>query len=444
MTVYNRLENHLIEERKAELLRQANVTAGHIAIGKYMLDDTKKELFSYEIEQTSKELESRVIVVDAQGFEVYDSNVTEKSEEGKKTHVYKEMLQALEGKDIAIKQQNNTIDAFASIVDQNHILGVVRISAPIDNIVSKTLDTLKKQLFILTVLVSVLIGIISFFVSGVITNPLKRMLKVVQKITEGHLDQKIDIKGKDELAELGEAFNNMSNRLLKMDQSRQEFVSNVSHELKTPLSSIKVLSESLILQEDIPLEMYKEFFEDINSEVDRLSAIINDLLLLVKLDQKEIPMTVKHTNLNILIQEILKRLHPLARKKSIELIYESFREVFAEVDQVKLTLAISNLIENGIKYTHDNGTVKVIVDADHQNAFIKVTDTGIGIPEEDCEKIFDRFYRVDKTRDRETGGTGLGLSITYRTILLHHGSIKVNSKENEGSEFIVRLPLKQS
>ena len=226
-------------------------------------------------------------------------------EEGKKTHVYKEMLIALEGKDLAVKQEDNTIDAFASIVDQEQILGVVRISAPIDNLVSETLDTLKNQLYIFTVLISVIIGIISFFASEIITNPLKRMLKVVQKITEGHLDQKIDVKGRDELAELGHAFNNMSSKLLQIDQSRQEFVSNVSHELKTPLSSIKVLSESLTLQENVPVEMYKEFLKDIDSEIDRLTAIINDLLLLVKLDQKEVPMTIKSFNLNQLVEDIL-------------------------------------------------------------------------------------------------------------------------------------------
>lgn len=444
MTLYKRLENHYIEERKAELLRQANVTAGHIAIGKYLLDDTKKELFSYEMEQTSKEIEARVIVVDAQGFEAYDSNRIDQTPENKKTHVYKEILQALQGNDKAEKQSNNIINAAASIVDENKIVGAVMISAPIDDMVNKTLNTIRRQLYLLTILVSLITGILAFFASGIITNPLKRMLKVIQKITDGHLDQKIEIKGRDELAELGNAFNHMTQQILKMDQSRQEFVSNVSHELKTPLSSIKVLSESLLFQEDVPVEMYKEFFKDINSEVDRLTAIINDLLFLVKLDQKEVPLTIKNANLNTLIQEILKRLHPLANKKNIELIYESFRDVYAEVDEMKLTLAISNLVENGIKYTPEDGIVRVTVDADHQNAFIKVMDTGIGIPEEEQGKIFQRFYRVDKTRDRETGGTGLGLSITYRTVLLHQGSIKVNSKEGEGSEFIVRIPLKQS
>ena len=234
----------------------------------------------------------------------------------------------------------------------------------------------------------------------------------------------------------------MTEQLESIEISRQEFVSNVSHELKTPLSSIKVLSESILLQEEMPTEMYREFLQDINSEVDRMANIINDLLELVKLDHKEAGLNIKETDINKMIEDILKRLYPLAEKKDIELLYESNKNMIIEGDDVKLTLALSNLIENGIKYTPDGGSVKVVIDGDHQNCFISVQDTGIGISEEEQGKVFKRFYRVDKTRDRETGGTGLGLAITHSSIMLHNGSIKINSKENEGATFIVRLPIK--
>ncbi|MPN64607.1 Sensor histidine kinase WalK [bioreactor metagenome] len=134
----------------------------------------------------------------------------------------------------------------------------------------------------------------------------------------------------------------------------------------------------------------------------------------------------------------------MAKKKNIELIYENIKSVVAEVDAMKLSLAISNLIENGIKYTPEGGSVRVSIDADHQNAFLIVSDTGIGMKEEELGRIFDRFYRVDRVRDRESGGTGLGLSITHSTVLMHKGSIKVTSKENEGTTFLVRIPLKQN
>ena len=229
-----------------------------------------------------------------------------------------------------------------------------------------------------------------------------------------------------------------------MDPSRQQFVSNVSHELKTPLSSIKVLSESILLQEDVPKEMYVEFLHDINSEIDRMSAIINDLLTLVKLDQKEIPLNFAETDLNKVMEDIIKRMTPLAAAKQIQIHYSKEKDVLAEADEMKLTLAISNLVDNAVKYTPEGGSVTVVLDADHQNAFITVSDTGIGIPEDEINRIFERFYRVDKTRDRETGGTGLGLSITYATVMMHNGSIKVNSKEEEGTSIQMRIPLRQN
>ena len=183
---------------------------------------------------------------------------------------------------------------------------------------------------------------------------------------------------------------------------------------------------------------------DINSEIDRMSAIINDLLTLVKLDQKEIPLNFAETDLNKVMEDIIKRMTPLAAAKQIQIHYSKEKEVLAEADEMKLTLAISNLVDNAIKYTPEGGNVTVVLDADHQNAFITVTDTGIGIPEDEINRIFERFYRVDKTRDRETGGTGLGLSITYATVMMHNGSIKVNSKEEEGTSIQMRIPLHQN
>ena len=192
---------------------------------------------------------------------------------------------------------------------------------------------------------------------------------------------------------------------------------------------------------DTPKEMYEEFMGDINSEVDRMTEIIHDLLTLVRLDQKEIPVNFKTESLNKVVGETVKRLQPLAANKDITLGFSEVKEVSADIDATKFTLAISNLIENGIKYTDEGGAVKVVLDSDHQNAFITVSDTGIGMAEEELTKIFQRFYRIDKTRDRQTGGTGLGLAITHSTVLMHDGSIRVTSKENEGTTFVVRIPL---
>ena len=174
-----------------------------------------------------------------------------------------------------------------------------------------------------------------------------------------------------------------------------------------------------------------------------MTYIINDLLTLVRMNRQEVALNPIEVDITDMLGDIIKRLEPIAENKNISLIYNRVKDVKAEVEETKLSLAISNLIENGIKYNVDGGKVDITVDSDHQNAFISVADTGLGIAEEEISKIFDRFYRVDKNRDRETGGTGLGLSIARSAVLMHNGSIKVSSKENEGTTFVIIIPLKQ-
>ncbi len=440
-----RMETYYIDKSKSEWLRQANMLASQIQQGNYLKDDSNQTAFMYLLTETGKdkELDARILVINEQGFVVGDSSQADLN----RTIINKQVFAALEGKDNAEKQKNEDamiMSASASIVDRENkdeVIGAVLISASIDSIY-KSLDEMKTQTYLLSLITSLIVALLSFFTSGVIIRPLKTLLVLVQKITNGQLDQKITIKGRDEVSELGAAINHMTEQLQRVEQSREEFVSNVSHELKTPLSAVKVLSESLLFQENVPGEMYKEFFTDINSEVDRLNNIINDLLTLVKLDQKESPMNIVPMNLNQMIQVILKRLSPLAKQKNIELTYEGKLEVDAEIDELKLTLAISNLVENGIKYTPKDGNVHVTLNSDHQDAFITIQDTGLGINQDEQSKIFERFYRTDKTRNRETGGTGLGLAITYKTIVMHNGRIKVESEEQKGTKFLVIIPLR--
>ena len=229
--------------------------------------------------------------------------------------------------------------------------------------------------------------------------------------------------------------------IMKNARMRQEFSANVSHELKTPLTSMKVLADSLVGQQGVPEELYQEFMSDITAEIDRENKIITDLLSLVKMDKKAADVNITHMDINQLLEDILKRLRPIADRRNIDLILDCFRPVDADVDEVKFTLAVSNLVENGIKYNVDDGWVRVSLDADHKYFYITVADSGMGIPEDSIERIFERFYRVDKSHSKEIGGTCLGLTITKRSIAMHHGTIKVFSKEGEGTTFSVRIPL---
>lgn len=441
-TVYDTLEVHYLSESKSELSFNANMISTSISIGNFLEDESLKEIFKTRVKEWSSDLDNaRILIVDKNAVVIQDSSGLDIG----KTHVISEITDALEGRDVVKLQATDKIIYVAVPVMSNNqdIIGAVFLSSSTKEIYDY-LGSIKRDLIILTFLTSFIVGIFVFFVSGIIIEPIKSILRVIKKMSEGHLNQRVQIKGHNELYQLATAFNDMAEKLEEVDISRQEFVSNVSHELKTPLSSIKVLSESLLLQDNISVDVYREFLQDINSEVDRMTNIINDLLQLVKLDRNQIQLVFKPVNLNDCTESILKRLQPLANKKNIHLIYKKDKIVIADADETKLSLAISNLVDNAIKYTPNNGVINIDIDCDHQNAFIKVQDTGIGISEEEQSKVFERFYRVDKTRDRETGGTGLGLAITHSTILLHNGSIKLTSKENEGSIFTVRIPLKQN
>ena len=440
-TMLHSVQDYFVEERKKELLSQANVISGQLTSSGFLFNDENRGDMEEIILETSRNEGYRVLILDSSYVVVYDTGY----EDIGKTYLLPEVVQAMDDKDTAKEQESGVVYAAASVMGlSNQRSGVVLIVDGMKN-VQDIIGDIGREAYLLLACIVVLLFIIMVVVSKVFTEPVKNLIGIIKEMSEGHFERraKVEQRMHTELVDLALACNQMADQLEKVESTRQQFVSNVSHELKTPLSSVKVLSESILLMEDVPKEMYVEFLHDINSEVDRMTAIINDLLTLVKLDQKEIPLNFKEIDLNQLMAGINKRLQPLADAKGVSLEADYLKEITADADEMKLSLAISNLVDNAIKYTPEGGTVKVTLDADHQNVFITVADTGIGIPEQEVNRIFERFYRVDKTRDRETGGTGLGLSITHATIMMHKGSIKVNSKEEEGTTILVRIPLKQ-
>jgi signal transduction histidine kinase len=262
-------------------------------------------------------------------------------------------------------------------------------------------------------------------------------------MTENDTEEKLDISHGGEIGELVLSFNKLIDKLRLQEQKRQEFVSNASHELKTPLSSIKLISDSLLQNPDAPREMEEEFLNDMNVQVDRLTRIINKLLTLTKMDDSAAVSRMEFTVMDIteLTGNVVKALRPLAETKNINLVYESDIGIFSRIEKDRLWEAFYNILDNSIKYTPEGGSVKMSVERDTNCAVVTISDTGIGIAEDEVYKIFDRFYRVDKARSRETGGTGLGLSIALTAVELHGGNIKVESHEGEGSSFKITIPI---
>ena len=431
-------EKRAVNTRTVDITSQAKLLASQIVANNYLQDTSSKNITT-QLDQLSTIYDGRVMLIDSSFTIVKDTYALDEQ----KTILAEEVMQAYNGETVQkYDADNHYIEMTFPMHDESgkNVIGVMLVSVSTDSIAA-TLAILKQYALMLQFLVAVIVVIAGFAVSTALVRPFRRLTKSIKDVQDGYEADFISVNSYSETETMSAACDEMLRRLQTLDESRQEFVSNVSHELKTPLTSMKVLADSLMGQEDIPVELYREFMTDIGAEIDRENKIINDLLSLVKMDKSAGNINITSVQINELLERIMKRLRPIADKQNVELVMESFRPVVAEVDEVKLTLALTNLIENAIKYNNPDGWVHVSLNADHQNFFVTVEDNGIGIPKEAQNRIFERFYRVDKSHSREIGGTGLGLAIARNAIIMHRGAIKVHSMEGEGTTFTVRIPL---
>lgn len=443
--VLNSYEARAISIRESEVLRQTTILANLVSTSRYMTDTTDSmATLQAQIDMLTNIYDGRVIIVN-DGFKIiYDTYNLDRS----RTIISEEVIKSFSGESIVnYDSVNHYIEMTTPIINPDDetgtVLGVMLVSVSTDNIVLNEGYLRQNAILLLMVVatVTIFLGILCVLY---LVRPLRKLSNGIDEIQKGYGADTLEVNDYSETIRICTKFNAMIANMRVMDESRQEFVSNVSHELKTPLTSMKVLADSINSMPDAPLEMYQEFMGDITNEIDRETKIINDLLSLVKMDKSAADMNITTVNVNDLLEQIMKRLQPIADSQKVELVLESFRPITADVDEVKLTLAITNLVENGIKYNRDDGEgwVHVSLNADHQYFYVKVEDSGMGIPEDALEHIYERFYRVDKSHSREIGGTGLGLAITRSSILMHRGAIKAYSVLGEGTTFDVRIPLK--
>ena len=454
-------EARAVEVQTSTVTTQMRIIANHLINYNY-LQDTSSPVINAELEEMSSLYDGRVLIVNdylkvvkdtyglSTGKTIISEEVVNCFNGNTATHYdeingYIEMVIPI----VATVQEDSIgVDIMGAGAKLNmkqntteQVMGVMLISISTDNI-QTTLNLLNSRAEALQLIVIVVVIALAGFLSGLLVKPLNKVTKAIAEVKDGFSDSAINVPDYVETVHIVDAFNQLLRRMKILDDSRQEFVSNVSHELKTPITSMKVLADSLLMQPDAPVELYREFMEDIAKEIDRENTIITDLLSLVKMDKTAADLNITEVNINELTEIVCKRLRPIARKRNIEVTFESMRQVKASVDEVKISLVISNLVENAIKYNQEAGSVHVSLDADHQYFVLKVTDTGIGIPEESIHHIYERFYRVDKSHSREIGGTGLGLAITRSAVLMHRGFIDVESTPGVGSTFTVRIPLR--
>ena len=387
-------EERAVAVRSITVKNQCDIICDQMVQQNY-LEDQSSEAINSELNILNNIYGGRIMIIDENFRIVKDTYDLDRG----KTMVSQEVIDSYNGKDTSrYDSKSSYIEMTIRIQDKEtkETLGVMLMSVSTDEI-QANMNILEQKGTMILMIVMVLVLVLGYFLSGILVRPFQKVTRSIENLTDGYLDEDISVPDYLETELITNAFNKMLARVRTLDESRQEFVSNVSHELKTPLASMKVLADSLNAQEDVPVELYKEFMQDITEEIDRENQIITDLLSLVKMDKKAADLNITTMNINDLLELILKRLRPIAAEKKVELILDSFRPVNAEVDETKLTLAISNLVENGIKYNVEGGWVKVSLNADHKYFYVTVADSGIGIPKESLDHIFERFYAHGRT-----------------------------------------------
>lgn len=444
MVVAHLAEDYLVKIRVGDQLKSTNSVA--VSMAPYLSSSNSKRMHELA-EESSQKYGGRFLVLNKSGIVQVDSFSILN---GQKLE-HKEVSDVLLGPgdtsfgfheiDDGTDEPFYAVYYAAAIVSESETIGAVLFADEIEDVVSITRNFVELLVYICAAACVVLISI-SLVFSGYITRPINQLKKVAVSISRGNLSQRIKVTGKNEISELANTFNVMSEKLENMDRKRSEFVSNASHELKTPLSSMKILIESLLYQDGVDEKIYREFLTDINNEIDRLNEIISGLLTLAKTDSETEALVINKILLSELVFKSVTALRPIAKEKEIELSYRVNNELEIECDALKVMQAVMNLIENAIKYTDKGGEVQVTLQRSGPDAAIIVKDNGCGIAEADIAHLFDRFYRVDKARARDTGGSGLGLHISRKIALLHGGSIDVQSEEGKGSVFTLYLPIK--
>lgn len=426
-----------MDETVTQVKWQSNILASDI-LAMDFLKNPDSDAADVEIQQMAYAYSARILIINSDYIIVKDNYIFDEG----KTIITEDVINAFKGKSHShINYKSSSAVITTPIIDDTgKISGVIKVSLS-GYATIQTINYMKRiSIAVMIALLLVFSGILVFVIYK-LTSPAKDMKEAILSLSDGDKNARIKKQTIKEYKDIGDAVNVLLDRLESIDGSRDEFVSNVSHELKTPMTSMKVLADSLLATENAPIEMYKDFMQDIAEEIDRENEIIGDLLNLVRTDGERAVLNIETVDVNELMEVVLKRLKPIALKNNIEIIFESMRPVTASIDRVKFIIVLTNIIENAIKYNHPEGWVKITLNADHKFFYVDVSDSGIGISEECKDQVFERFYRVDKARSRETGGTGLGLAITKNIVLLHKGTIKFYSKENEGTTFNIRIPL---
>ena len=426
-------QNLFYESKKTSMIEKCLLASDEIST----LEVINTSTVTAVIGQIESLKANRLLVTDQSGCTLYDSGPASVGTYA----LFPEILSALDGNDVCSwRYRSGSIDsrAAAPIYYFGTIVGCVYMT-DYDTAQGSLIQTLQRTIFVITLMLEIIVVIFSIAFSNTFSRRLNRIMASMRIIREGDYSHKVNMGGNDELTILGNEFNELTERLQTSEQKRSRFVSDASHELKTPLASIKLLTDS-ILQYDMDLETTREFVGDIGNEAERLNRMTEKLLSLTRAEDMTGDTEMEIIFMAPTVRRVARMLKNNALQAGISFDLQLDTDTSILILEDDLYQIVFNLMENGIKYNHSGGRLTVRLNRDEDNAILEVSDTGMGIPEEAINHVFERFYRVDKARSRQTGGSGLGLAIVRSIVQRNRGTISVASTVGKGTTFTVTFP----
>ncbi len=432
-------ENMIFSYKHKMLLGEAETVASSLSSSQNLTSQGAEEIMSV---LGTRDM-GQVVITDGSGVVLYSSNLSV-SPVGSCT-LYPEIVSALRGNDAF--RCSFTGDAFVSrgaipVMFGGDTIGCVYM-VEIDSEQAELLTSIQNNA-VRTSVITVLVSLVLYIVFGlVVIRKNESLLQSIRRVQDGDYEHRVEVKGKDEFAVLANEFNALTDRLQQTEQIRRQFVSDASHELRTPLAAMRLLSDS-ILQNDMDQDTIREFVQDISGEADRLTRMTSKLLNLTALDSRQFtPTETEPVNLGECCKKAVRMLGPYAKEMGAEIEQSSEDNCYVMAREDDIFQLVLNLAENGVKYSQTGGQVRLIAYSQGSTAILIVEDNGVGIPENELERIFQRFYRVDKARSREAGGTGLGLAIVRETAEKFGGTVTAANRPQGGARFTVQFPRYQ-
>ena len=439
MNTYPLLVSEDLVFRAKHTALQASASAINTAVAG--LEELTEENVAQAMEAVEIDGVSRAVVTDENGLALYDTR--EVGSAAGYYVFYTELVQALRGYSAVYSVYEE--GAFRSsaaqpVLYRNQIIGAVYVY-DYDTQQASLLKDLQNNLMRISVGIAILVVCVSLAFSRGLTRRLDSLLTAIRGVREGAYNQRAVLSGHDEYTQIAGEFNDLVDRLQETENARRRFVSDASHELKTPLAAIRLLTDSILQNENIDGATVREFVSDIGQEAERLSRITEDLLRLTRLDSG-VAETPERVEISPVLERVVKILRPVADEKDVSIVTACSDGAAAAATPGEIHQILYNLMENAVKYNRRGGFVRVSVDMGEETSTITVEDNGIGIPAEDLPRVFERFYRVDKARSRAAGGTGLGLSIVRDTVSRRGGVVRAEGAPGGGTRFIVTLPCR--